>query len=77
MNQLMYARNRPETMRNFYMTQMVENYIECDTCNACNNKTPYKCSTGYFPVPSAPFIDGVINFTDMGVDNKVKVDTCR
>ena len=56
-----------------YMKEIVENFIkDCENCNAHNDKRPYKCPMGRFPVPDAPFKDICIDYTDMGADNMVR-----
>lgn len=56
-----------------HMTALVENYVsDCQTCNAHNSKTTYRCPMGGYPVPPAPFHDITIDFTDMGAENRVK-----
>lgn len=52
---------------------IVENYVtDFSTCNEHNSRPAYKCPMGRFPVPKAPFQNITIDFTDMGMENRVK-----
>ncbi|KAF1384027.1 hypothetical protein PFLUV_G00137970 [Perca fluviatilis] len=55
-----------------WMSDIITNCLEeCDTCNKHNNKKPFKAPAGKFPMPTAPFQDITIDFTDMGPENRV------
>ena len=44
----------------------------CEICNHHNPKAALKAGLGSFPTPSAPWKEVVIDFTDMGADNRVQ-----
>ncbi|XP_026156769.1 uncharacterized protein K02A2.6-like [Mastacembelus armatus] len=51
---------------------MVENYMaDCSVCNEHNPRAPYKCPLGKYPNTDSPFKEITIDYTDMGMDNRV------
>ncbi|XP_055771336.1 uncharacterized protein LOC129847611 [Salvelinus fontinalis] len=44
----------------------------CEVCKNYNNKVSLGAVIGSFPIPDAPFQDVCIDFTDMGMDNRVE-----
>nr|XP_040060401.1 uncharacterized protein LOC120835481 isoform X2 [Gasterosteus aculeatus aculeatus] len=56
-----------------FAKEMVENFVtDCVSCNGFNNKPVYRCPMGRYPVPPAPFQEICIDYTDMGMDNRVR-----
>lgn len=58
------------------MGSMSESYITTFCVSppiSANQKKVYKCPMGKFLVPDTSFKDITINFTDMGVEDRIKV----
>ncbi|XP_076838275.1 uncharacterized protein LOC143483318, partial [Brachyhypopomus gauderio] len=56
-----------------YLRDHVKQYVsECDICQSYNVKKPYRVRIGGYPVPAGPFEEIVIDYTDMGPDNRVR-----